>query len=159
MSADLSPLEKLVSETLAALDEPASETPPGPETSFRERFYEMIVLALGSLFAKSPTAGQMYDRSTLNRLTVGMEDTDSANLTRRADDWIRIEGILTQTEGQKSYFIPLATLAVLSHEVSEILLGDLYEKILRRYQAEMPSDNLRACTRKLAAHFLIMMKR
>ncbi len=158
MTANLSSIEKLVSETLAALDEPASETPPSPETTFRERFYEMIVLALGSLFAKSPTAGQMYDRTTLNRLTAGMDDTDSANLTRRADDWLRIEGIFTQTEGQKSYFLPLATLAVLSNEVSGILLGDLYEKILRRYQAEMPSDNLRRNTRKLAAHFLILRK-
>ena len=158
MTAHQSPLEMLVSETLAALEEPASENPPGPETSFRERFYEMIVLALGSLFAKSPTAGQMYDRTTLNRLTAGMDDTDSANLTRRADDWLRIEGIFTQTEGQKSYFLPLATLAVLSNEVSGILLGDLCEKILRRYQAEMPSDNLRRSTRKLAAHFLILRK-
>ena len=158
MKAELSSIEKLVSETLAALDEAASETPPGPETTFRERFYEMIVLALGSLFAKSPTAGQMYDRTTLNRLTVGMDDTDSANLTKRADDWLRIEGIFTQTEGQKSYFLPLPTLAVLSNEVSGILLGDLYEKILRRYQADMPSDNLRRCTRKLAAHFLILLK-
>lgn len=159
MSADLSPLEKLVNKSLAALDEPASETPPGPETTFRERFYEIIVLALGSLFAKSPTSGQMYDRATLNRLTAGMDDTDSANLTRRADDWIRIEGILTQTEGQKSYFLPLATLAALSNEVSGILLGDLYERILRRYQADMPSDNLRSCARKLAAHFLVSVKR
>ena len=158
MTDELSPIEKLVSETLAALDEPASETPPSAETTFRERFYEMIVLALGSLFAKSPTAGQMYDRTTLNRLTAGMDDTDAANLTRRADDWIRIEGILTQTEGQKSYFLPLATLAVLSNEVSGILLGDLYERILKRYQGEMPSDNLRRCTRKLAAHFLILRK-
>ena len=158
MTANLSPIEKLVSETLATLDEPASDMPPGAETTFRERFYEMIVLALGSLFAKSPTAGQMYDRTTLNRLTAGMDDTDAANLTRRADDWIRIEGILTQTEGQKSYFLPLATLAVLSNEVSGILLGDLYERILKRYQGEMPSDNLRRCTRKLAAHFLILRK-
>jgi hypothetical protein len=154
-----SSIELLFAETQAAINETGSETPPGPETTTRERFYEMIVVALGSLFSKSPIAGQMFDRTTLNRVIAGMDDSESAALARRADDWIRMEGILTQTEGQRSYFLPLPTMAALSTEVSGILLGEMCEMVLKRYLESAPSEALRRCARRLASHFLILLRK
>jgi hypothetical protein len=147
--------ETLVSDTLAALKEPASETPQGLDTSTRQRFYELIVCSLGGLFAKSPVAAQMYDRTTLLSIIEGMADTDASIFGKCADDWIRLQGIINQQEGQRSYYLPLQTMAALSGETSGILMGDLFEMVLKRYSASMPSENLRNCTRKLASHFLI----
>jgi hypothetical protein len=154
-----SSIEALFAETLAALKDPPSETPPGPETTMRERFYEIIVVALGNLFTRAPLSGQLYDRATLSRLIAGMDDTDAANLGKRADDWIRMEGILTQMEGQRAYFLPLPTMAALSTEVSGILLGELFDMVLKRYVEAMPSEALRRCARRLASHFLILLRK
>ena len=147
--------ETLVSDTLAALKEPASETLPGAETTTRQRFYEIIVVSLGGLFAKSPVEGPMYDRTTLLSVIAGMDDSDASTFGKRADDWIRLEGLIKQQEGKRSYFLPIRTMAALSSETSGILMGDLFEMVLKRYASAMPSDNLRGCTRKLASHFLI----
>ena len=150
-------LEDLIQKTIAAIEEPGGDQPLSADVSPRERLYELLVLALGSLFPKSPLTGQMYDRATLLRIVEGMDDSDAAALTRRADDWIRLEGIMKQQEGQRAYYLPLKTLAALSVPTSAGLLGEIFDKILQRYLASAPSTNLRNCTRLLAAEFLISL--
>jgi hypothetical protein len=147
--------ETLVSNTLAAIKEPADTEPSTVETSMRQRFYEIIVVSLGSLFAKSPVAAQMYDRTTLLSIINGMDDTDASAFGKSADDWIRLQGLISQQEGKRAYYLPLQTLAALSGETSGILMGDLFAMVLKRYNSGTPSENLRTCTRKLASHFLI----
>jgi hypothetical protein len=148
-------LDKLVTKAIAAIAEPGTEAPPPPETTPRDRFYEFLVLALGTLFPKAPMAGQMYDRATLLRVIEGMDDNESAALAKRADDWLRLEGIIKQMEGQRAYFLPLQTQAALSVNTSGGLLGDVFDKILKRYLEAAPNENLRLCTRLLGAYFLV----
>ena len=150
-------LDDLVTRALAALDEPANDEPPPPETSFRERFYELTVLALGNLFPRMPATGQIYDRTTLTRIIQGMDDSDAATLGKRTDDWLRLEGIIRQEEGKRAYYLPLSSQAVLSITTAGGLLGDVFGAILRRYIAANPSDNLRTATRALGAAVLVML--
>ncbi len=158
MSNELASLDSLVKAAIAAFDEPPNDSPPPPETSFRERFYELMVLALGNLFPKSPAGGTMYDRTTLQRVVFGMEDNDAATLGKRADDWLRLEGIIKQEEGKRSYYLPLTTIAALSLMTPSGLLGDVFDGILKRYLKANPSDGLRTATRALGAAFLVLQK-
>ena len=155
MSSDKNEFEKLVAETLAAIAEPAPEDPNNPKTSMRERFYEFIAIVLGNLFAKSPVAGTLYDRTTMLRVIVGLDDGDAASLAKRTDDWLRLEGLIRQQEGQRSYFLPLQTMAALSVITEHGMLGDVLDRVLQRYNQSMPSENLRRCTRLLAAEFIM----
>ncbi|MDE2385838.1 MAG: hypothetical protein KGO53_14600 [Alphaproteobacteria bacterium] len=148
---DTAYLDDLVTRALAALEDAPNDAPPPPETSFRERFYELVVLALGNLFPRMPNSGQIYDRTTLNRIVMGMDDGDAANLGKRTDDWMRLEGIIKQEEGKRSYYLPLATQAALSANTASGLLGDVCAEILKRYIAANPSDSLRSATRALGA--------
>jgi hypothetical protein len=150
-------LEDLVTRAMAALDEPANDAPPGPEISFRERFYELSVLAMGNLFPRMPATGQIYDRTTLNRVVMGMDDTDAAMIGKRTDDWLRLEGIIRQEEGKRAYYLPLASQAALSITTSAGLLGDVMGAILQRYIAANPSDNLRVATRALGAACIVIL--
>jgi hypothetical protein len=146
--------EGLVNNTLAALQEPADAAAPA-ETTMRQRFYEIIVVSLGALYAKSPVAAQMYDRATLLSIIAGMDETDASEFGKSADDWIRLQGLINQQEGKRAYYLPLQTMAALSSETCGILMGDLFSMVLKRYSSGLPSENLRSCTRKLASHFLI----
>ncbi len=147
--------ETLVAATLAALQEPTDEMQGPNKANTRQRFYEIIVVSLGSLFAKAPVSAQLYERATLMNIVTGMADADATVLTKSADDWIRLQGLIKQQDGQRSYYLPLQTMAALSAETSNILMGDLFEMVLNRYNTSLPSENLRLCTRKLASHFLI----
>ena len=155
MSTHHAALEVLVSNAIAAIAEPGTDAPPPPETSPRDRFYEFLVLALGTMFSKAPLPGQMYDRATLMRVIEGMDDSEAAALTKRADDWMRLEGLIKQMEGQRAYFLPLQTQAALSVNTEGGLLGEVFDKILKRYLEAAPCENLRRCTRLLGAHFLV----
>ena len=157
VTTEISHLESLVIETLAALKDPEAQTPPSADTTTRERFYEFVAVVLGNLFARTPIATNLYDRATLLRVVEGMEDGESATLAKRADDWMRLEGIIRQMEGQRSYFLPLPTLAVLSITTAHGALGDIFAQILKRYLEVKPNDNVRRLTRLLAAEVIIRL--
>ena len=152
-------LDQVVMRAMAALALPANDAPPPPETSFRERFYELIVLSLGNLFPRMPTTGQIYDRTTLLRVIQGMDDGEAAALGKRADDWLRLEGIIKQEEGKRTYFLPLPSQAALSASTAAGLLGDVCGEILKRYLAANPSDELRQATRALGASCLVLLNK
>lgn len=151
-------LEDLVKDVLAALaDEPGEAA--RAETTMRERFFELFVLILGNLYTKTPVASALFDRNTMLRVTAGMDDADAGRLTGRTEDWIRLEGMLRQQDGTKSYSITRTSLAVLSTLTSEGTLGEVFEKVLRRYAEAMPSENIRSRTRLLGAYFLSRVAR
>ena len=152
-------LNDLVVAALAACEQPGNEAPPPPNTSLRERFYELIVLALGNLFPRMPSTGQIYDRTILLRVTLGLEDGDAASLGKRTDDWMRLEGMIKQEEGKRAYFLPRSTQAAMSTMTPAGLLGDVFAKILKRYTDAAPSDELRQHTRALGACVLLLMEK
>jgi hypothetical protein len=131
----------------------------GPETTMQQRFYELIVLIMGNLYTKTPVAGPLFDRNTLVRITAGMDDTEAGKLAQRGEDWLRLEGLLRQQDGAKAYFVTRPSLAVMSTITSHGSLGEIFDKILKRYQDAMPSDALRDATRMLGSYFLTRVAR
>lgn len=152
-------LDPLVAEVLAAVQEPAPGELPDPATSMRERFFELMVVILANLYGKTPVAVSLIDRTTLQRVTAGMDDGDAAKLLNRGDDWIRLEGVVKQAEGQKAYYLVRPTLAVLSTLTSAGTLGEITEKILKRYGEEQPSPRLRKATRMIGSYILMRLTR
>jgi hypothetical protein len=151
-------LEDLVKDVLAALaDEPGEAA--RSDTTMRERFFELLVLILGNLYTKTPVAAALFDRATMLRVTAGMDDAEAGRLTGRTEDWVRLEGLLRQQDGTKNYSITRSSLAVLSTLTKDGTLGEVFEKILRRYFEVMPSENLRRCTRILGSYFLTRVAR
>ncbi len=146
-------LETLVNRALAAMTDPPGEA-AHPDTTMRERFFELMVLILGNLYTKTPVAAPLFDRTTMLRITTGMDDGDAGRLAGRGEDWLRLEGLLRQQEGAKAYFITSSSLSVLSIVTSHGTLGETMAKILKRYQETMPSENLRSITRLLGSYFL-----
>jgi hypothetical protein len=148
-------LEALVAESLATLaDEPGPDAPPA-ETTMRERFFELMVLILGNLYGKTPVASALFDRATLLRVTAGMDDGDAGKLALRTEDWMRLEGLLRQQDGQKAYFLTRPSIAVLSTLTSAGTLGEVFDGFLGRYGQSMPSDNVRNAVRKLGSFYLM----
>jgi hypothetical protein len=96
----------------------------------------------------------LFDRTTMLRLTTGMDDNEAGRLAGRTEDWLRLEGLLRQVDGAKSYFVTTKTLAVLSTMTPSGTLGDTMAKVLKRYQEVMPSENLRTATRMLGTYFV-----
>lgn len=158
MSAIASELEKLIQDAVSAMADPAGEA-ARPDTTMRERFFEIMVLILGNLYTKTPVAAALFDRTTMLRITTGMDDGDAGRLAGRAEDWLRLEGLLRQQDGQKAYFVTRPTLAVLSTLTSHGPLGDVMDRILARYKEAMPSENLRSATRMLGSYFLTRVSR
>jgi hypothetical protein len=152
-------LEPLIAQLTAAMAEPGTDAPPPPETTLRERMFEIVVVAFGALYPRMPTSGQIYERITIGRITMGLDDGDAASLGRRTDDWMRLEGLTKQEEGKRAYFLPFATTAVLSTATSAGPLGDVCAKVLERYVADYPSQNLREATRALGAELLVRMNK
>ena len=151
-------LDSLVQDVLTAMADPAGEAAHA-DTTMRERFFELIVLIFGNLYGRTPVAAALFDRATMNRVTAGMDDVEAGKLTGRCEDWFRLEGLLRQQDGAKAYFIPRSCLAVLSTFTMAGTLGDVMDKVLRRYQADMPSENLRRATRNLSSYFLANVAR
>jgi hypothetical protein len=153
--SDTSDLETLVQNAIAALADPEADAPAPLETTMRERFYELITLILGNLYNKTPVAAALFDRGTMLRVTSGMDDVDAGKLTGRGEDWLRLENILRQQDGQKAYFLNKQSLAILSTLTSQGTLGDVMDKVLRRYVESMPTPRIRTATRMLATYFLM----
>jgi hypothetical protein len=146
-------LETLVSQAIAALADPPGE-PAHAQTTMRERFTELMTLILGNLYTKTPVGVSLFDRSTMLRITTGMDDNEAGRLAGRTEDWLRLEGLLRQQDGTKFYFVSTKTLAVLSTMTPNGTLGDVMAKVLKRYQEQMPSENLRTMTRMLGTYFV-----
>jgi hypothetical protein len=151
-------LEALVLNTMEALKDAPGEAMP-VETTMRERFFELMVLILGNLYTKTPVAGPLFDRATLLRITTGMDDSDAGRLTQRTEDWLRLEGLLRQQDGTKAYFVTRPSLAVLSTITANGSLGEIFEMVLVKYQAGMPSPSLRRATRLLGSYYLTRVAR
>jgi hypothetical protein len=151
-------LDALVLNALQSLNEPEGQASPA-ETSFRERFFELMVLILGNLYTKTPVSAALFDRATLLRVTIGMDDSDAGKVSSRTEDWLRLEGLLRQQDGTKSYFITRSSLAVLSTITYAGTLGEVFDQILKRYAASMPSENIRTQTRMLGSYFLTRVAR
>jgi hypothetical protein len=158
MTAATADLDALVRNALEATADAPGET-ASAETTMRERFFELLVLILGNLYTKTPVAVALFDRGTLGRITDGMDDSEAGRLAGRAEDWLRLEGLLRQQDGAKAYFITRPSIAVLSSFTSAGDLGDVMDKILQRYKEAMPSENLRRATRQLGSYFLSRVAR
>jgi hypothetical protein len=148
-----SELETLVNQALAALADPPGEAAHA-QTTMRERFTELMTLILGNLYTRTPVGASLFDRGTMLRITTGMDDNDAGRLATRTEDWLRLEGLLRQQDGTKFYFVSTKTLSVLSTLTPNGTLGDIMAKVLKRYQEQMPSENLRHVTRMLGSYFI-----
>ena len=157
--SDMQDLEPLVAKLVTTMAEPPNDAPPAPETTMRERMFEIVVVAFGALYPRMPTTGQIYDRLTISRIVMGLDDGEAANLGKRTDDWLRLEGLTKQEEGKRAYFLPFSTLSVLSTATSIGPAGDVCAKVLARYIEANPSDGLRIATRALGAELLVRMNR
>ena len=160
MTTSATDIEALVEATLAAIAAPQ----PNPkevehDISMRERFFEIMTLILANLYGKTPVAAPLFDRATFLRITVGMDDNDSGALSRRAEDWIRLEGLARQQDGQKAYSLTRPTLAVLSTITTAGTLGEVLEKLLKHYALGNPSNEVRRMTRLMGSYYLTRMAR
>jgi hypothetical protein len=159
MSNSTVDLDALVEECLSTLNDPPGPEAPPPDTTMRERFFELLVLILGNLYGKTPVASSLFERSTLSRVTAGMDDMESGKLSLRTEDWMRLEGLLRQQDGQKAYFLTRPSLAVLSSLTVAGTLGEVFAGFLGRYAQSPPSENIRSATRKLGSYFLMRAAR
>jgi hypothetical protein len=155
MNTMQSEIERLVSSFLeVSTAEPADGEPPSSLPSMRERFFELLVLSLANLYGKTPVASTLFDRTTLKRVTDGMDDNDAGKLSLRAEDFLRLEGLVRGQEGQKAYCLSLGSLAVLSTITPAGTLGEVMEKIQDLYSLQMPSQELRRVTRLFGAYYV-----
>ena len=160
MTSNATDIEQLVGSLMAALDYPPLEADaPPPTTGTRERFFEMMVLVLANLYGKTPLAAPMFTRETMLRIVAGMDDNDAGKLAGRSEDWLRVEGVLRQQDGQKAYFLTRPTLAVLSTITSHGTLGEVIEKALAKYSEGPPAPQLRKALVLIGAYFLSRIAR
>ena len=153
MTRDPNELESLAGRVAAELAKPAP--PPSKQPySARGIFLEMMVLALGSLYAKLPHGSSLFDRATLKAVLAGIDETEAGKIQSGAEDWIRLEGLVRALEGQKNYTLSRPTLSVLSSVTSHGLVGELMERVQQRYIAAKPSPELRKLAQQLASYFL-----
>ncbi len=156
---ELSPLDVLVQdivETLAA--HPAPE-PLDPETSSRERFMELLVLSLANLYGKTPVPAAPFSRAIMRTVTEAMDDNDAGAFTTRADDWIRLEGLVRAQEGAKNYVLNRMAIAVLSTPTRHGTVGEVMEQVMNVYVDSGPSLALRKLTRNFGAYFMTRLGR
>lgn len=152
-------LEKLVQDIDAAIAEPCAEQAADPSVTMRERFFELMVMILANLYSKTPLPVTLLDRATIQRVTAGMDDSDAAKLASACDDWMRLEGLIKQQEGKKAYYLVRPTLAVLSTLTSAGTVGELIDRLLKRYGDGLPSPRLRRVTRVAGAYVLMRLTR
>lgn len=129
------------------------EVPP------RELFFELLALGLANLFAIVPLAAPLFERSILKAVVGHLPDTESSKLILRADDWIRLEGLVKGQEGQKAYSLSSLSLAILTTETPDGGIGNLLAQAYGCYVRQAHTPELRQATRKLAAIFLNLMVR
>lgn len=138
--------------------------PPGSpgsaeEVPARELFFELLALGLANLYNIVPLSAPLFDRGILKAVTGHLPDTESSKLIVRADDWIRLEGLVRGQEGQKSYSLSSQALAILSTETPDGSIGRLMRQAYDCYARQAHTPDLRQATRRLAAVFLSMMVR
>jgi hypothetical protein len=160
MANNSTDIEHLVASVMAALELPAlaADAPP-PNTGMRERFFEMMVLVLANLYGKTPLAAPLFSRETMLRIVAGMDDNDAGKLAGRGEDWLRLEGVLRQQDGQKAYFLTRPTLAVLSTITTHGTLGEVMERALAKYSEGQPTPQLRKALVLVGAYFLTRIAR
>jgi hypothetical protein len=155
MTNNTTKTELLVADLFAALSQAKDAAEQVQETAgMRERFQELVVLALANLYGKTPIATTLYDRTLLKRVTEGMDDNDAGKLSLRAEDWLRLEGVVRGQEGQKAYYLSSKSLAVLSEKTPQGTLGEVLEQIQSCYTTTAPQQALRKITREFGAHVL-----
>lgn len=154
-----SPLEVLIQQVLGAMSAPPEPEPTPESISMRHRFMELLVVSLGNLYGKTPIPASPFDRTMMKRITSGLDDNDAGRFTSRADDWIRLEGLVRVQEGQKNYALNRMSLAVLSTPTSHGTLGEVMERIAAAYAASDPSPQLRHVTRQIGAYFMTRLGR
>lgn len=159
MSRNSSDIEFLAGQIAEELAKPAPEVPSKETYSPREIFLELLVMALGSLYAKVPMGSGLFDRATLRAVLGGLDDTEAGKMQNRTEDWIRLEGLVRALEGQKNYTLNRPSMAVLSTATAHGLVGDLMERMQQRYVATPPSSELRALTRQMASYFMSRLGR
>jgi hypothetical protein len=160
MKTEVSLLESLVQQILAAIQEPLDPAAEASsDLSMRERFMELLVLALANLYGKTPVPASPFDRAMMRSITKGMDDNDAGKFTTRSDDWIRLEGIVRVQEGAKNYVLNRMALAVLSSPTSQGTLGEVMEGIASVYSNPGPTPQLRLITRQLGAYFMTRLGR
>lgn len=160
MTTNANDIEKLVGSLMAALDYPPleAEAPP-PNIGMRERFFEMMTLVLANLYGKTPLAAPLFTRDTMLRIVAGMDDNEAGKLAGRGEDWLRLEGVLRQQDGQKAYFLTRPTLAVLSTITTQGTLGEVMERALAKYSEGPPTPQLRKALVLIGAYFLSRIAR
>jgi hypothetical protein len=155
MSSNANDIEHLVGSLVATLALPSVPADaPLPQTGMRERFFEMMVLVLANLYGKTPLAAPLFSRDTMLRITSGMDDNDAGKLSARGEDWLRLEGILRQQDGQKAYFLTRPALSVLSSITSQGTLGEVIERALAKYGEGQPPPELRKALVLIGSYFL-----
>jgi hypothetical protein len=160
MANNSTDIEHLVASLMTALDFPPLEADaPPPTTGMRERFFEMMVLVLANLYGKTPLAAPLFTRDTMLRIVSGLDDGDAGRLAARGEDWLRLEGVLRQQDGQKAYFLTRPTLAVLSTITSHGTLGEVMERALAKYGEGPPAPQLRKALVLIGAYFLSRIAR
>ena len=150
-------LENLVAQVEAALAEPVTDQPADPATTMRERFFELTVMILANLYTKTPLPVSLIDRTSIQRVTAGMDDGDAAKLATKADDWLRLEGVIKQQEGQKAYYLNRGTLAILSTLTSRGAVGEIMDRLLKRYAEGLPGPQLRQATRLMGSYIVMRL--
>lgn len=158
-AVELSPVEMLVREIADTIAAGLPSEAIGPETSNRERFMELLVLALGNLFGKTPVPASPFSRTMMKTITEGMDDNDAGAFSTRADDWIRLEGMVRVQEGQKNYTLNRMSISVLSTPTSQGSVGEVMEQVLKVYIEAGPSLRLRQVTRRFGAYFMTRLGR
>ena len=158
--SELSPLETLALQVDAAIQTEfdLEKSAPG-DMSMRQRFMELLVLSLSNLYGKTPVPVSPFDRAMMRNVTSGMDDNDAGKFTTRADDWIRLEGIVRVQEGAKNYVLNRMGLAVLSTMTSAGTLGEVMERVAAAYANPGPTPELRQVSRNLGAYFMTRLGR
>lgn len=161
MATDQTILDDIVNQTMAAVAavQDTGETELGSSITMRERFFELLVLTMANLYGKTPVAATMFDRSMLKVAAQDMDDNEAGKLSTRAEDWIRLEGLVRVLEGQKSYTLNRPAMAVLSSQTEEGTLGEVMEKVAACYAKGNPPPELRRRTRQLASYFMTRLGR
>ncbi len=161
MTADKQILDDIIKQTMMALAavRVTVETELGASITMRERFFELLVLTMANLYGKTPVASTMFDRSVLKVAAQDMDDNEAGKLSARAEDWIRLEGLVRVLEGQKSYALNRPAMAVLSTQTEAGTLGEVMEKVAACYAKGDPSPELRRRTRQLASYFMTRLGR
>jgi hypothetical protein len=154
-----SPLDTLVQKLMDEVAAKSANEPIEPEVSTRERFMELLVLALANLYGKTPVPAAPFSRAIMRGVTEAMDDNDSGAFTTRADDWLRLEGLVRVQEGQKNYVLNRMSMAVLSTPTSHGTVGEVMERVMQVYVDTGPSLALRKLARQFGAYFMTRLGR